>query len=279
MTTRSIITSQPDVACDVCERRLLRGEQSDVFLAAGQRRTVCELCAPRAVNEGWRREDDGDALTLAPPRPRRGRNLFERLPVPFRVRGSGRPRSAAAELAAEELAYEPEPAAEPDLAGEADPAGAPDPASYLLPPEPPAPEHQPYDFLGGLEIVERRPGEIDHPRSASVSPARMAGVASVPERGIEVFNASEFPRRIAGIARSLGAPAVNVCRVEDTVGETVSIVVAWELCWYRYEVDLDEEAPAARLAKQGTELEELARGERVANTPVDEAGLLSSPTD
>ena len=81
----------------------------------------------------------------------------------------------------------------------------------------------------------------------------------------------------AGIARSLGAPAVNVCQVEDTVGETVSIVVAWELCWYRYEVDLDVQAPVARLATQGTELEELARGERAANTPVDETGLLSSP--
>ena len=28
----TIVTSQPDVACDVCERRLLRGEQPDVFL-------------------------------------------------------------------------------------------------------------------------------------------------------------------------------------------------------------------------------------------------------
>jgi len=266
MTTRSITTSQPDVACDVCERRLLRGEQSDVFLAAGQRRTVCELCAPRAVHEGWRREADGDALTLAPARPRRGRNLFERLPVPFRVRGAGRPAIATAELDAEELAYEPQPEPEPPV--------EPDPA----PSEPPglsAPERQPYDFLGGLEIVEGKPGEMDR-SPVSASPARLAGMASVSERAIEVFNASEFPRRIAGIARSLGAPAVNVCQVEDTVGETASIVVAWELCWYRYEVDLDEEAPAARLATQGTELEELPRGERVANTPVDETGLLSS---
>jgi hypothetical protein len=273
MTTRSIITSQPDVACDVCERRLLRGEQSDVFLAAGQRRTVCELCAPRAVHEGWRREADGDALTLAPPRPRRGRNLFERLPVPFRVRGVGRPASATAELGPEELGPE-ELAYEPEL--EPEPAVKPDPAPHELAPGPSAPERQPYDFLGGLEIVEGRPDELERASRVSASPERMAGVASAPERAIEVFNASEFPRRIAGIARSLGAPAVNVCQVEDTVGETVSIVVAWELCWYRYEVDLDEEAPIARLATQGTELEEIARGERVANTPVDETGLLST---
>jgi hypothetical protein len=55
MATRSIVTSQPDVACDVCERRLLRGEQPDLFLDAGQPRMVCELCAPRAAYQGWKR--------------------------------------------------------------------------------------------------------------------------------------------------------------------------------------------------------------------------------
>jgi hypothetical protein len=269
MTTRSIITSQPDVACEVCERRLLRGEQPDVFLAAGRRRIVCELCAPRAVNEGWRREADGDAVTLAPPRPRRGRNLFERL------RQVGRPLSAAAELDAEELSYAPDAAPSP----EPQPAPyeqLPEPAPYEELPEPAPQEPQPYDFLGGLEIVERKPGETEDASLVSFPSARTARLTTAAERGIGVFNASEFPRRIAGIARSLGPPAVNVCQVEDTVGDTVSIVVAWELCWYRYEVDLDEEAPAARLAAQGTELEELARGERHANTPVDELGLLST---
>jgi hypothetical protein len=258
MTTRSIITSQPDVACDVCERRLLRGEQPDIFLAAGRRRIVCELCAPRAVHEGWRREADGDAVTLAPPRPRRGRNLFERL------RQVARPVSAEGELDAEDLSYLPEPApAREEL----------HPAPYEPQPEPSSPEPQPYDFLGGLEIVEGKPAETGP--LPGFSHARLGPVTTAPERGIELFNGSEFPRRIAGIARSLGPPAVNVCQVEDTVGETVSIVVAWELCWYRYEVDLDEEAPSARLAAQGTELEELARGERQANTHVDESGLLS----
>src|SRR5271167_2681364 len=79
MATRTIVTSQPDVLCDVCERRLLRGEQPDIFLAAGERRTVCELCAPRATHEGWLRETDPHSPSLPPLRPRRGRNLFERL--------------------------------------------------------------------------------------------------------------------------------------------------------------------------------------------------------
>src|ERR1700693_922150 len=79
MATRSIVTSQPDVACDVCERRLLRGELSEVFLAAGTPRTVCELCAPRAAHEGWLRGSEHEPLVIPAPRPRRGRSLFERL--------------------------------------------------------------------------------------------------------------------------------------------------------------------------------------------------------
>jgi hypothetical protein len=284
MTTKTITTSQPDVACDVCERRLLRGEQPDMFLAAGRRRVVCELCAPRAVNEGWRREAEGEAVTLAPPRPRRGRNLFERL------RQVGRPVTAAHGDGAD-LAYEPEPASyelvqppshehpgeQPSYEHPGEqPSYEPDPAPYEGPAEPARREAQPYDFLGGLEIVDEDPRSGAARQASSRPAARLTGASTPPERGIDVFNASEFPRRIAGIARSLGAPAVNVNQVEDTVGETVSIVVAWELCWYRYEVDLDVEAPAARLAAQGTELEELPRGERVANTPVDERGLLSA---
>src|ERR1700726_2993071 len=78
-STRTIVTSQPDVACGVCERRLLRGEQPDVFIAAGRRLIVCELCAPRASHEGWMRESDGAQIALPPLRPRRGRSFLDRL--------------------------------------------------------------------------------------------------------------------------------------------------------------------------------------------------------
>src|SRR5437660_2548797 len=80
MTTRTIVTSHPDLACDVCSRRMLRGEQPDYFIADGQRRLVCELCAPRATHEGWLRETEAAAdVTLPPMRPRRGRSLLDRL--------------------------------------------------------------------------------------------------------------------------------------------------------------------------------------------------------
>src|SRR5436190_17835077 len=105
MATRTIVTSQPPVVCDVCERRLLRGEHPELFLAAGQPRTVCELCVPRAVHAGWMRESEQPLSAPAAPRPRRGRSLFERL------RAAGRPsedaRPAAAQAAHGTVELEP----------------------------------------------------------------------------------------------------------------------------------------------------------------------------
>jgi hypothetical protein len=78
MAMRSIVTSQPDVECGVCGRRLLRGEHSDVFLDGDQRRNVCDLCVPRAVDGGWLRESESQSVVVPEPRQRRTR-LFDRL--------------------------------------------------------------------------------------------------------------------------------------------------------------------------------------------------------
>ncbi len=69
-------------------------------------------------------------------------------------------------------------------------------------------------------------------------------------RALDVFNAGEHPRRVAGVARSLGAPSVSVRPLAES-GGAIAIVVAWELCWYRYEVDLSDEAAGASVAAQG----------------------------
>jgi hypothetical protein len=106
-----IVTSQPDVACDVCGRRLLRGEQPDVFLASGRRRMVCELCAPRASAEGWLREtEQARTLSLPPARPRQGRNPLARWRRPRRPSSGPAPEpmeATGATLAGEELDEEP----------------------------------------------------------------------------------------------------------------------------------------------------------------------------
>lgn len=100
VTTRTIVTSQPDLPCDVCGRRLLRGERHDVFLAGGGRRlTVCELCAPRAAHEGWRRESaHAEGLELSRGRPRRARNLLGRLRQLRETSGAAQEPEAPSEM-------------------------------------------------------------------------------------------------------------------------------------------------------------------------------------
>ncbi|HEY4427449.1 MAG TPA: hypothetical protein VGN08_04525 [Solirubrobacteraceae bacterium] len=253
MTTRTIVTSQPDVACDVCERRLLRGEQADVFLATGRRLTVCELCAPRAVHEGWQRESEEQSLSLPPLRPRRGRSLLDRLAVQFRPRQRARPGTAeAARARADGRGYE---------AG-LEEAGEPAPFDFLEPqPGTAAPAHAARAAAPGSD-------EIAGAGTSSAEPP------SALELAVAAFNASEHPRRVAGVARSLGSPEVSV-RAAEHAASVVRILVAWELCWYRYEVDLDEPETGARVAAQGTELDELSREERQGNAGADDAGRVS----
>jgi hypothetical protein len=55
----------------------------------------------------------------------------------------------------------------------------------------------------------------------------------------------------------------------------VIIVVAWELSWYRYEVDLTEEVDPVQLAAQGAELDELTAEELEPNAACDADGYLA----
>jgi hypothetical protein len=264
MATRTIVTSQPDVACDVCARRLLRGEQPDVFVGAGRRRIVCELCAPRAAHEGWLRETESQSPGLAPARPRRGGGLFERLPVPFRARRDADGSSAAATLPAAS-ATEPPPASDVGEVVHAQVQAPGEPLAHA-PVEPPAPAEMPAERSAMASLPA--PGEPWSETGAT----HEQSVAYLPE-AIAVFNASEFPRRVAGVIRSLGAPLVTVRSAEHLVS-VVRIVVAWELCWYCYEVDLSEPAAEAQVIAQGSELAELAREDRAGNAAAADSGTL-----
>lgn len=93
-------------------------------------------------------------------------------------------------------------------------------------------------------------------------------------RALELFNGSEHTKTVSGVARSLGPPDVSVqARADD--GALVEIVVAWELCWYRYEVDLADEPHAVRLLGQGYELGELGDEPVAANAVADGRGALA----
>jgi hypothetical protein len=90
----------------------------------------------------------------------------------------------------------------------------------------------------------------------------------------DLFNDSEHRRTVSGVARSLGEPAVAVLP-SDARPSLVNIVVSWELCWYRYEVDLSEEVPSVRVTGQGYELSELPVEEQTPNAVADEHGGLT----
>ncbi len=92
-------------------------------------------------------------------------------------------------------------------------------------------------------------------------------------RALDLFNASAHPRTVAGVARSLGAPIV-AARPSLTEGSVVTIVVGWELSWYRFEVDLADEAAGPRITGQGTELAELHAADQVPNAAADDHGQL-----
>jgi hypothetical protein len=236
MATRSIVTSQPDVECEVCERRLLRGEQPDVFLDAGQPRMVCELCAPRAAHQGWKRGSEEQLLASASLSNRRGRGLLARLRQSRRVEASRSRRGA------------PEDDAQFDS----------------------------FSTLAGAVDVERAPGALAEYASAG-EPSRepLSAEQELLVQAIDAFNASEYTRRAASLARSLGTPEVTV-RPGVAVASSVVIVLAWELCWYSYEVDLDDmQGVEVRAIGQGTELAELGAEDRLANALADERGALA----
>jgi hypothetical protein len=237
MRTRDIRTNQTDIACDICGRTLLRGEHAEDFLAAGQRRQVCELCTARAQHEGWIRESGGDDLALRHTRrDGRGRSFLERL----------RSRRERAREVQDEISAEAAPPADWSDAPPRERAREPEP-------EPAA--------------------AVDPPRRPRHVRAVPTNADLMMERALEVFNASDHTRTVGGVARSLGAPAVSVRPLADRPS-VVAITVMWELSWYRYEVDLSDEAGGVRRDAQGDELSELSEAEQAANAAADERGAL-----
>jgi hypothetical protein len=120
--------------------------------------------------------------------------------------------------------------------------------------------------------VEALPAEPMPPQPRSVH-AVPTNADMKMARALDLFNASSHPRTVAGVARSLGAPIV-AARPSATEGSVVTIVVGWELSWYRFEVDLADEAAGPRTTGQGTELAELDPADQVPNAAADEHGQL-----
>ena len=227
------------VSCEVCGRTILKGERTETYLApGGERRQVCDLCAARAQHHGWIRESAAGELPTRMPRsePRRG--------VLGRLRRRRPPEPAAApeaEMAEHEAMWGAENGAEP--------------AEYEEPhtpaPPPPRPRSRPKD-----------------PRHVRAVPTTAEGKV---ERALDLFNGSDHQRTVAGLARTLGTPFVSVCPDGDQQSQ-VSLVVAWELSWYRYRVDLGDEADPVMMLEKGDEIDQIEDELREWNATLDAGG-------
>jgi hypothetical protein len=238
----------------VCGRTLLRGEHAEVYVSGGSRRSVCELCTSRALHGGWVREGTVPQYDESSSRSDRRRTLLGRL----RSR-----REAEAEADSFDETTE-----EPPLQQQPAPAW-PDPPPRQTERRAPSPRRArrsaDRDSTAGRESAASR--EPRHVRAVPTSIEHRISSA------VSLFNGSEHPRRVAGIARSLGVPDVSV-HPSDPVASVVNVVVSWELCWYRYEVDLSDHVPSVRAAGQGYELDELSELERQINATADDRGQL-----
>ena len=100
------------------------------------------------------------------------------------------------------------------------------------------------------------------------------------QRAVFRFNTSDAGRTAARLTRTLGRPRASVGALAGAPGE-VRITIAWELSWYQWGVDVDDELrPVFELAKGG-EIDQLDAAARQWNAAVGEDGrlrLVSEPT-
>jgi len=237
------------VSCDVCGRTILKGEHTEAYLEpGGQRHEVCDLCAPRAQHHGWIRESAAGDMPARLPRSEPRRGVLGRL---RRRRQPDAVAPAAAEPALAERELAPAPAVEAELAEHEEPHATPAPAPAPAPPPPPRPRSRPKD-----------------PRHVRAVPT--TAEAKV-ERALDLFNGSEHQRTIAGLARTLGPPFVSA-QPDEAQGSQVSVVVAWELSWYRYRIDLGDDADPVMMLDKGEEMDQIEASMRDWNATLDADG-------
>lgn len=116
------------------------------------------------------------------------------------------------------------------------------------------------------------------PRDAPRDPRHVRAVPTTAEvkveRALGLFNESEHTRSIAGIMRSLGEPWVAAAP-DFAAPSQVDILIAWELSWYRYRVDLGDADEPVALLEKGEELEQLEGEPPDWNTRASRDGTLA----
>lgn len=138
-------------------------------------------------------------------------------------------------------------------------------------PAPPPPPRHP----NGVEHLEQEEVRPPVPRPRPKDPRHVRAVPTTAQakvdRALELFNGSSHQRTVAGLARTLGTPFVSA-QPDTAQASQVTVVVAWELSWYRYRVDLGDEADPVMMLDKGEELEQIDEGLREWNARLDPEG-------
>src|SRR4051794_5850929 len=123
----------------------------------------------------------------------------------------------------------------------------------------------------GLSALLQRPARgadepvVSEPILRRLSESELAIVESPA-----LFNASQYRRTVAGIAKSLGDPQVSIVALSGVNPELV-VTVAWDISWYQYRVSFDSAQPV-RLEQRGHDLAELDATFTGWNARLDETG-------
>ncbi len=229
--------TEDNISCEVCHRTMLKGERAEPYLTPSrERRLVCQLCAPRAQQEGWIREAAAPEMPARPQRQDERRGLFRR-------------RRRGAESADTRTA----PAAEPES---------------RRAPNGEAADSEP-DEAPFRNLIRR-----SRPRSPRQVKAVPTNAQLKIGRALELFNTSEHPRTVAGLARTLGPPQAGATTSTASAAEVV-LTIAWELSWYQFAVDLSDGREPVRLRSQGHELSELPEASQDWNCETGPDGTIA----
>ena len=205
------------VSCDVCGRTILKGEHAESYLVPGGERKLVCDLCAARATHEGWIRESGSG------------------DMPAARRRPEQGGSFLGRFLRRGRAY--------DVPEEAEGEAEPDWEEGVREPEPPPARER---------IVPRREPPRD-PRHVRAVPT----TADVKvERALELFNDSEHARSIAGIMRSLGEPWVAAAP-DIAAPSQVDILVAWELSWYRYRVDLGDAGEAVVLLEKGEELEQI----------------------
>lgn len=97
---------------------------------------------------------------------------------------------------------------------------------------------------------EEMPSVVSEPILRRLSEDELARVEAA-----ELFNATQFRRTIAGVAKALGEPKASITFLSGVNSETI-LTFAWDISWYQYRVSPESSQPV-RVAERGQDLDDL----------------------